>query len=144
LKRSLWLLVASLALTVGVATATGAGTNSANVKKCFAGGWQTLYRSDGSSFTSQKACVSYAAKGGTPIPNSQFQCQSLGGTYSTDPATDRSGFPSPDLILWTCNGTTADPAVSTTLLSACTSDGGVLFATGGGPPPDPFYATCVD
>jgi hypothetical protein len=63
--RILLVCCAALALTVGVATATAGGGNSANAKLCQKGGWQTLVRSDGSSFANQDECVSYAAKGGT-------------------------------------------------------------------------------
>jgi len=52
-----------LALSVGVATAIGG--NSTNAKLCQKNGWKTLYRSDGSAFANQDACVAYAAKGGT-------------------------------------------------------------------------------
>jgi len=54
---------AVFALSVGVATA--AGSNSTNAKLCYKNGWQTLYRTDGSPFANQDACVSYAAHGGT-------------------------------------------------------------------------------
>ena len=61
--RILFVCCVALALTVGVATATGG--NSPNAKLCQKNGWKTLYRSDGSPFTNQDACVAYAAKGGT-------------------------------------------------------------------------------
>jgi len=69
----LWTLVLSIAiaLAVGVATATAAGPsggNAANAKLCQKGGWQTLVRSDSTVFTSEEACVSYAANGGTLKP----------------------------------------------------------------------------
>jgi hypothetical protein len=64
--RVLLVLCTTIALTVGVAAAMGGnGGNSANAKLCYKGGWQTLARSNGSSFASQDACVSYAANGGT-------------------------------------------------------------------------------
>jgi hypothetical protein len=65
--RILLVCCAALALTVGVTTATGGGGNSAAAKACQKGGWQTLYRSDGTSFANEDECVSYAAKGGTPV-----------------------------------------------------------------------------
>jgi hypothetical protein len=46
----------------------GNGGNSANAKMCQKDGWMSLAQSDGTPFTSQEACVSYAAQGGTLIP----------------------------------------------------------------------------
>src|SRR4029079_6043744 len=64
--RILLVCCAVLALTVGVATATGGnGGNSANAKLCQKNGWVTLYRSDGNPFANEGACLAYAAKGGT-------------------------------------------------------------------------------
>ena len=57
---------AALALMVGVATATAGGSKSAGVKACSKGGWQALYRSDGSAFANQDQCVSYVGQGGRP------------------------------------------------------------------------------
>jgi hypothetical protein len=63
--RMLVVLCAALALTVGAATAAGGGGgNSANAKKCQKGGWQHVYRTNGTGFASQDECVDYAAKGG--------------------------------------------------------------------------------
>jgi hypothetical protein len=60
---------AALALTVGVATATGGnGGNSANAKLCQKGGWQNLVRADQTPFADQDECVAYGATGGTPAP----------------------------------------------------------------------------
>jgi hypothetical protein len=66
--RILLACCAALALSVGVATATAGGGNSENAKKCQKGGWQSLVRSDGSSFKNQDECVSYGAKGGVLQP----------------------------------------------------------------------------
>jgi hypothetical protein len=64
--RLMLLVCAALALTVGVAIATAGSGNSANAKLCQKDGWKSQYRSeDGSSFTNESACVSYAANGGT-------------------------------------------------------------------------------
>jgi hypothetical protein len=63
-------LCAVLALSIGVATATGgSGGNSSNAKQCYMNGWKLLAGSTGTAFTSQDACVSYAAHGGTLISN---------------------------------------------------------------------------
>ncbi len=92
LRLLLFLCCAGLALTLGLATATaGSGGNSANAKRCQKGGWQTLYTSDGRAFTSEEACVSYAAQGNTlsTKPKSQIDCESpsIDGTYGIDPQT---------------------------------------------------------
>jgi len=66
--RILLVCCAALALTVGVATATGGDGNTANAKKCQKGGWQNWVRADKTAFANQDECVSYGAKGGTLIP----------------------------------------------------------------------------
>ncbi len=58
-------VVVAMVSLVSVGAAFAGNGNSANAKACQKGGWESLYRSDGSSFSSQDACVSYAAKGGT-------------------------------------------------------------------------------
>ena len=57
-----------VALSVGVATATAGGGNSANAKLCQKNGWMNLVRSDGGVFNNQDECVSFGAKGGTIMP----------------------------------------------------------------------------
>jgi hypothetical protein len=83
--------VALALLTTGVLclslapVASAGGGNSANAKLCQKGGWQTLFTSTGSSFTSQEQCVSYAAQGGTlstaslTVKPNQYNCQIRGG-----------------------------------------------------------------
>jgi hypothetical protein len=61
-------LCAALALTVGVTTANAGGGNSGAAHACQKGGWMNLIRSDGTPFTSEDDCVSYAAQGGTLKP----------------------------------------------------------------------------
>jgi hypothetical protein len=84
-------LLAALALVT-----TAAGGNAENANLCQNGGWQTLTRSDGSTFANQGDCVSYGAQGGTLVARSQSQldCESFGGTFvvGTTP------------VLWTCVG----------------------------------------
>jgi hypothetical protein len=96
--RIVLLLCAVFSLTVGVGSATAGGGNSANAKQCQKGGWQTLFRSDGTSFKNDGACVSYAARGGTLTTKtktkSQLDCESLGGTFAVGTLP----------VLWTCNG----------------------------------------
>src|SRR5262245_48851597 len=100
--RVVLLLCALFALTVGVATATAGGGNSANAKQCKKGNWQTLLTKAGDSFLSEQACVSYAAQGGELVtkPVAQIHCESYGGTFGADNLLDSSGEP----VLWTCNG----------------------------------------
>jgi hypothetical protein len=106
---------AALALSVGLATATGGnGGNSANAKLCQKGGWQTLYRSDGSSFVSEEACVSYAAEGGTlsAIPpvfqQAASHCTAAGGTFTIGNGA-----------AWTCGPLPFDQTLSSTLAGDC-------------------------
>ena len=54
-------LCAMLVLTVGLATAT-AGNGEKN--PCKNGGWQTVFRADGSSFKNQDKCIDYLRMGG--------------------------------------------------------------------------------
>lgn len=59
------LLVVSLPLTAVAQTGNGGNRgNSANAHACGHGGWETLYREDGTGFVNQGACVSYRAQGG--------------------------------------------------------------------------------
>jgi hypothetical protein len=138
--RMLLVFCATLALTVGAATATagngngghGNGGNSANAKKCQKGGWKTLYRSDGTPFKNQGACVSYAAKGGTLTAKTQSQldCEALGGTFQA------ATFPTS----WTCTGIPFS-AFPGPFAADCATDGftgGAEWVNGGlGPPEDP-------
>ena len=61
--------VLSMLLIVANSAAAAPGGNSANAKQCQKGGWETRARQDRASvaFTSQDACVSYAAQGGTIV-----------------------------------------------------------------------------
>jgi hypothetical protein len=110
--RFVLVLCAIFALTIGVATATAGGGNSANAKLCQKNGWQSLFDSNGGTFTNEEDCVAYAAHGGTlyttnpnPYPASKSDCESIGGTFSTDPATDEVTTGGPRIqVVWTCNG----------------------------------------
>jgi hypothetical protein len=62
--RTMLVLCAALALTVGAGTATAEGGNSDAAKACQQDGWQTLMRQDGTGFKNDGGCVSYAAQGG--------------------------------------------------------------------------------
>ena len=62
------LLVLAAAPAAWAAPSGGGKGNNAAAKACQKGGWTSLIRSDGTAFTSQEACVSYAAKGGVLQP----------------------------------------------------------------------------
>ena len=57
-------VVELFAAMVVAAAAFAGGGNSANAKACQKNGWESLYRSDGTSFRNQGDCVSYGAQGG--------------------------------------------------------------------------------
>jgi len=128
--RYLWSVVLALtvALSLGVATASaGRGGNSENAKLCQKNGWTTLVRSDGSSFGNQGECVSYGAQANTLVQKtkSQLDCESFGGAYSTDPATDLSGIVNlpGGTFIWSCNGVTLPISqFFNTLASDCVAD----------------------
>ena len=132
--RTLLVLFAALALTVGVATASADDGNSENAKLCQQDGWQDLVSADGTRFANQGDCVSYAAQGGTPMSAAQQWCQSIGGTYSIDPAT--AGFiPVIGMtVLWTCNG--VHVADYSTFVLVCLDSGGNTMGSA------LFYSTC--
>jgi hypothetical protein len=130
-----------LAFTVGVATATASGGNSAAAKLCQKNGWQTLVHSDGTPFANQDDCVSYSAQGGTLTPalfaNAAHDCTTLfGGTFVPNPTTG----------LWACigwnNPDTVQFGPSVVLLTLdCGADGGTLTQTTG-PRPGVDSTTC--
>ena len=88
--KRMW-IAGVLALAIAALATTPAGAargNSANAKLCQKGGWKTLFRSDGSTFANQGACVSYGAKGNTiltepPNPRPPASRTALGGSRST-------------------------------------------------------------
>jgi hypothetical protein len=75
-----------VAVFAGTATAASGG-NSANAKLCQKGGWENLVSSTGTAFTSEEACTSYAARGGTLSPKPTFEqqyqttCENAGGSF---------------------------------------------------------------
>jgi len=69
-KITPFMLSAVLVLGAGAANAVAGGGNSGNAKACQNNGWQSLTRTDGTSFANQGDCVSYGAHGGTPVPRS--------------------------------------------------------------------------
>jgi hypothetical protein len=112
------LAVVVSAVVAGPAVAAKGGNND-TAKACQHGGWQTLLRSDGSSFASPGECASYGAHGGTfdTRTKSQVDCESVGGTFSTSTP------------LWTC--TNAPRSSFTTLTDDCFADLNRLGIVGG-------------
>ena len=128
-------ICAALALTVGVATASGGnGGNSANAKTCQKGGWMLHTTASGASFVNQSDCVSYAAGGGALVAKgkSQLDCESFGSAYSTDPATDLSGITNlpGGTFIWSCNGVALTGSQYSTLAADCVADTSNSYAFG--------------
>ena len=126
-------LITLTAVLTGAAVAGNSnGAKEATWKLCLKGGWETLYTSNGGTFSSQKDCVSYAKQGGTLFTSrTEATCQFYGGTFSTDPATDLLG--AGGTFVWSCNGLapfSLRGAQLLTLEDLCTNDGGnALFST---------------
>ena len=66
----------------------------------------------------------------SPYPKSQADCQALGGTFSTDPATNQVAVNAADFI-WSCNNNTKSD--SGALSADCWADGAQFFADRGNP-----------
>lgn len=132
--RILLLCCAALALTVGVATATaggGNGGNSANAKLCQKGGWQSLYRSDGSSFANQGQCVSYAAKGGALLQTAPISAFLFGGgDVSHVYDFTGTGFTPNHAISFTASGFSS-PSSNVEASGTVTTDGSGAFSSSG-------------
>ena len=114
--------VAALSLAVAVAPASAGktGPNNSNAKLCQKGGWQSLFASTGSTFASERDCVSYAAQGGTLLDDPLFAgapiCAEIGGTLVAG-----DGNP----IIWECRDVALTEEDITRLSLACfLSDGG--------------------
>jgi len=58
--------------------------NSAAAKQCQQGGWKGLTTAGGQPFKNQGECASYAAHGGTLLPDTLFarECVARGGTFA--------------------------------------------------------------
>lgn len=139
--RLVLLLCALLALAVGVTTASaGNGGNSSNAKLCQKYGYQQLYTSTGQAFRNVGACVSYAARGGTPTTgaNAQADCEAAGGTYTTDPTTNQFGL---GTLIFSCLG--YQSSASDTLSLDCFRMGGNAFGYYVPGSPDPQTSSCI-
>lgn len=139
--RPMLVLCAVLALSIGVATASGGNYYS---KLCQKGGWQFLTKANGSPFSSEAECVYYAKNGATVLKGTSWQaCESYGGLFSTDP---KSSVFAPEYkgkrILWTCNNyADAGGAASAALVPLCLfTDHGQGFTSF--TDSDPNYSTC--
>ncbi len=124
--RMVLVLCAALALTVGVATATAGGGNSGNAKACQKGGWQNLHPAGAGSFKNEGDCVSYLAHGGGMFTGDpQHDCETVGGTFSTNPSSDI--WELPQQFLWSCNAIPDSPNGSAYRTGAglndCVADG---------------------
>jgi hypothetical protein len=139
-------VVATMAMSVlGSASPAGAakGGNSDAAHACQKGGWQHLFRSDGTAFANQDACVSYAAHGGTlkTVPNSQQLCGQFGGTYG---ATNQT----PDAfstVYFSCNNipqSTVQLTVFDTLATPCMAEHPGANAAASGGEDSPVNFTC--
>jgi hypothetical protein len=82
--KRIWIASMLTLVVAAVAAApAGAAGNSDNAKLCQKGGWQNLFRSDGSTFKNQGDCISYGAHGNTFKPNAwEAACLRAGGTFS--------------------------------------------------------------
>ena len=109
----MWVVgVVALVVAAVAATPAGAAGNSDNAKLCQKGGWKTLFRSDGSTFADQGACVSYGAKGGTILtgpPNAwKAGCEQAGGTFSVSHADVFGNALTPPAFAYTCTPVSFD------------------------------------
>ncbi len=82
--KCMWMAgVLTLVVAAVAAAPAGAAGNNDNAKLCQKDGWQQTFRSDGSPFANQGACVSYGAQGGSIITNAwQAACEQNGGTFT--------------------------------------------------------------
>jgi hypothetical protein len=126
----LWLLLvlsAVLALGVAVSAASaGEGSPPNPRKQCAKGRWQEWVKPDGTPlFRSENKCLNYVHSGGTlPLQTkskSQLDCEALGGTFSTDPASNHV---TPNgTFLWSCNNGPFQ-AFSGAIFGDCITDAG--------------------
>jgi hypothetical protein len=154
-RVGLTLLATALVCLSQAAAASAGGGNSANAHLCQHGGWQTLLRSDGSSFTNEGDCVSYAAQGGTlqgAYPQAGKLCASFGGTFGVGgPDLVQAGAPGAGVI-WVCNGAEGggpsivevEISVLTAQCNADTNGRGDLASSGSVREGAPIDYTCYD
>jgi hypothetical protein len=137
LRRLLLLGVTVLALVMtGVATA-GTGGNKTG-QACYESTYVNyIDPATGQAFTSQDACVSYVAQGGTLSSyyhqHSASDCVAAGGTFTE-----------PIWALWTCGPLLWDTTVSQILTADCNSDiPPFSFPWAGIPYRDGFYSCSI-
>src|SRR5262249_44734804 len=121
-------------------------------RPCRKGGWQHLYRSDGSTFKNQDECVTYAKRGGTLLtsppappppskPKAQLDCESFGGTFTSGPSPNYEGY---GQAIWSCAGWSGGTNSGSALSNDCFADTpGVAAAFGPVRDLDPQNSSCV-
>jgi hypothetical protein len=136
MRARLWLLGALVIALVLVAptVASAGGGNSDGAKACQQGGWQTLHRSDGSSFKNAGDCTSYAAQGGAFAAQTSLTVSGVfDGVDSWAITITGSGlYPGSEVTIYVCNndydcgwppGTVAsDGSFSSTFVVHCAGD----------------------
>jgi hypothetical protein len=120
-------------------------STSVNSAQLCQGGWQTLLRSDGSSFANQGACVAYAAQGGALL---SLSCARAGGTFGVGgPDLVQGGAPGAGVI-WVCNSIPTGSLSFNFLLAQvevqCADDNGIGVVSGSDRPGEPVNFTCYD
>ena len=104
MRRPLTLMVlvilgaALLAVSMSASAKPSGGNNSLNAKQCYKGGYRTLARSTNPTiaFTSESACTSYAAMGGTLVrwtPPTNTPTNTATGTATNTPTNTPTDTP---------------------------------------------------
>ncbi len=101
--------LSTLAIGAPAADAAKSGT-SANVRSCQNGGWQQLVSSSGASFSSEKACTSYAARGGKLVPKSVVAPCLDGGWQNLVTSSGESFASEEECRSYAAGGGTLEPA----------------------------------
>jgi hypothetical protein len=143
-RVALALLATGVACLSLAAVASAGGGISASAQLC-QNSWQTLLRSDGSSFANQGACVSYAAQGGALQSTS---CAFAGGTFGVGgPDLVQGGAPGAG-VMWVCNGIPGGSVSLNFLLipveMQCADDNGIGVRSSSDRPGGPVNFTCYD
>jgi len=139
MRKYLWAVAAAalaVSLSVGVATATAGGGNSANAKACQKGGWMNLLGTNG-PFSSEEACVSYAAQGGTFVTGTgvftiKLVVNTQDGTGSSTQAFNFTATPGFGLTSFSLIDDNAGPGIDTRQSAATTGSNTVVGLTPAG------------
>lgn len=114
--------------------------NAPNAKSCQKGGWMTLVREDGTSFTSEQACTSYAAQGGRLFRASEASCLN-GGYANVVTSTGQSFSDQAACVSYVRNGGTLQPKPTGPTEQDCRD---ALMAAGYGEPDNAVYLLGTD